>query len=89
VGSSPTRPTGLPCAKRAVFFSNTPHNLVDKYQKRQAYMSANLYIPESAMAISAHPDDNEFTCVGTLARWAKAGTRVIYVLCTSGDVGID
>ncbi len=41
------------------------------------------------MAISAHPDDNEFTCVGTLARWAKMGTRVIYVLCTSGDVGID
>jgi LmbE family N-acetylglucosaminyl deacetylase len=41
------------------------------------------------MAINAHPDDIEFTCAGTLARWAKAGTRVIYVLCTSGDVGID
>ena len=52
-------------------------------------MTTSLYIPESAMAISAHPDDNEFTCVGTLARWAKAGTQVIYVLCTSGDVGID
>ncbi len=52
-------------------------------------MTTSLYIPESAMAISAHPDDNEFTCVGTLARWANAGTRVIYVLCTSGDVGID
>ena len=52
-------------------------------------MASNFYIPESAMAISAHPDDNEFTCVGTLARWIMAGTRVIYVLCTSGDVGID
>lgn len=52
-------------------------------------MTANIYIPESAMAITAHPDDIEFTCVGTLARWAKNGTRVIYVLCTSGDVGID
>jgi LmbE family N-acetylglucosaminyl deacetylase len=52
-------------------------------------MTAHIYIPESAMAISAHPDDNEFSCVGTLVRWAKAGTRVIYVLCTSGDVGID
>src|SRR5512136_1639274 len=48
-----------------------------------------IYIPESAMAIHAHPDDIEFTCAGTLARWVKAGTRVIYVLCTSGDVGID
>jgi len=52
-------------------------------------MSHNTYIPESAMAINAHPDDIEFTCAGTLARWVKAGTRVIYVLCTSGDVGID
>jgi LmbE family N-acetylglucosaminyl deacetylase len=52
-------------------------------------MTTSFYFPESAMAISAHPDDNEFSCVGTLARWAKAGTRVIYVLCTSGDVGID
>lgn len=48
----------------------------------------SLYIPESAMAIVAHPDDIEFSCVGTLARWAKAGTRVSYLLCTSGDVGI-
>src|SRR4030042_6192700 len=52
-------------------------------------MSTNFYIPESAMAIAAHPDDNEFTCIGTLARWARLGTRVIYVLCTSGDVGLD
>jgi LmbE family N-acetylglucosaminyl deacetylase len=52
-------------------------------------MTANIYIPESAMAITAHPDDIEFTCAGTLARWAKSGTRVVYVLCTSGDVGID
>jgi len=46
------------------------------------------YIPESSMAIVAHPDDIEFSCTGTLARWANAGARVSYVLCTSGDVGI-
>jgi LmbE family N-acetylglucosaminyl deacetylase len=49
----------------------------------------NIYIPESAMAIVAHPDDIEFSCAGTLARWAQAGARVSFVLCTSGDVGID
>ncbi len=48
-----------------------------------------VYIPESAMAIVAHPDDIEFSCAGTLARWARAGARISYVLCTSGDVGID
>jgi LmbE family N-acetylglucosaminyl deacetylase len=48
-----------------------------------------VYIPESAMAIVAHPDDIEFSCAGMLARWARAGARVSFVLCTSGDVGID
>ncbi len=51
-------------------------------------MSNNVYIPESAMAIVAHPDDIEFSCAGPMARWAKAGARISYVLCTSGDVGI-
>jgi LmbE family N-acetylglucosaminyl deacetylase len=41
------------------------------------------------MAIVAHPDDIEFSCAGTLSRWSKAGARICYVLCTSGDVGID
>jgi LmbE family N-acetylglucosaminyl deacetylase len=51
-------------------------------------MINTFYVPESAMAIAAHPDDIEFSCAGTLARWAKAGARIAYVLCTSGDVGI-
>jgi LmbE family N-acetylglucosaminyl deacetylase len=58
-------------------------------QKEWENMPANLYIPESAMTIQAHPDDIEFTCAGTMARWAHLGTHVIYVICTSGDVGID
>ncbi|GAP09844.1 uncharacterized proteins, LmbE homologs [Bellilinea caldifistulae] len=50
--------------------------------------SKNFYIPESAMVIVAHPDDIEFSCAGTLARWARAGCRISCVLCTSGDAGI-
>lgn len=41
------------------------------------------------MAIVAHPDDIEYSCAGTLARWIKNGADVSYVICTSGDVGID
>jgi LmbE family N-acetylglucosaminyl deacetylase len=48
-----------------------------------------VYFPESAMAIVAHPDDIEFSCAGTLARWIQLGARISFVLCTSGDVGID
>jgi LmbE family N-acetylglucosaminyl deacetylase len=51
-------------------------------------MGNHFYVPESAMAIFAHPDDIEFSCSGTMARWARAGSRICYVLCTSGDVGI-
>jgi LmbE family N-acetylglucosaminyl deacetylase len=49
---------------------------------------STFYTPESAMVIVAHPDDIEFGCAGTIARWVKDGARVAYVLCTSGDVGI-
>ncbi len=49
---------------------------------------SSSYVPESAMVIVAHPDDIEFSCAGTMARWAKSGTRLSYVLCTSGEVGI-
>jgi LmbE family N-acetylglucosaminyl deacetylase len=49
---------------------------------------ARLYIPKRAMVIMAHPDDIEFSCAGTVARWVREGAQVCYVLCTSGDVGI-
>ncbi len=45
------------------------------------------YIPTSAMSIQAHPDDQEFTVAGTLARWARAGCQVVSVIVTSGDAG--
>lgn len=39
------------------------------------------------MAIVAHPDDLEFGAAGTLAKWAKRGARISYVLVTSGNGG--
>ncbi len=43
--------------------------------------------PKIVMSIHAHPDDQEFTVGGTLAKWAKLGARIITVCITSGDVG--
>ncbi len=45
------------------------------------------WVPQSAMTIFAHPDDMEFSCGGTLAKWSKAGCEITVVLCTSGNVG--
>lgn len=39
------------------------------------------------MVITAHPDDAEFACGGTIAKWAKEGREVVYVVCTNGDKG--
>jgi LmbE family N-acetylglucosaminyl deacetylase len=41
------------------------------------------------MVLFAHPDDAEFLCAGTVARFAHEGYRVQYVLATSGDKGSD
>jgi LmbE family N-acetylglucosaminyl deacetylase len=41
------------------------------------------------MVIFAHPDDAEFLCSGTVARFVRAGYRAQYVLATSGDKGSD
>lgn len=45
------------------------------------------FIPSSAMVIVAHPDDIEFGCAGTCAKWAKHGAKIVYVLVTSGNSG--
>jgi LmbE family N-acetylglucosaminyl deacetylase len=47
----------------------------------------NEFIPKRAMSIHAHPDDQEFTVAGTLAKWAKAGCEITSVILTSGDGG--
>ena len=43
--------------------------------------------PLTAMVIVAHPDDAEFLCGGTVAKWCAEGWTVYYVLATSGDKG--
>ncbi|HEX7621731.1 MAG TPA: PIG-L deacetylase family protein [Anaerolineales bacterium] len=43
--------------------------------------------PQNILVILAHPDDPEFFCGATLARWAKAGHAIDYYLLTNGDKG--
>ena len=39
------------------------------------------------LVIGAHPDDPEFGCAATIAKWTKLGRQVDYLLLTSGDKG--
>jgi len=39
------------------------------------------------LVVVAHPDDAEFGCGGSVARWVKEGKEVTYVILTNGDKG--
>ncbi len=43
--------------------------------------------PKRIAVVVAHPDDAEFGCAGTVARWVQEGHTLIYVLLTSGNQG--
>jgi LmbE family N-acetylglucosaminyl deacetylase len=49
--------------------------------------STNLETPGAALAIGAHPDDVEFGCGATLAKWASRGCRIRHLVCTDGSKG--
>jgi LmbE family N-acetylglucosaminyl deacetylase len=50
-------------------------------------LSIDLPTPSVALAIGAHPDDVEFGCGGTFAKWANAGCRIHHLICTDGSKG--
>ncbi len=39
------------------------------------------------LAVGAHPDDIEFLCAGTLAKFRRKGHQVIIAIATNGEVG--
>jgi LmbE family N-acetylglucosaminyl deacetylase len=50
-------------------------------------VQVNLPVPARALAVGAHPDDVEFGCGGTLAKWAAAGCEIFHLVCTDGSKG--
>ena len=49
--------------------------------------TVDLPVPDSALVIAAHPDDAEFDCGATLAKWAAADAIVHHFICTDGSKG--
>ena len=50
-------------------------------------VTTELDVPARALAIGAHPDDVEFGCGGTLAKWAANGCAIHHLVCTDGSKG--
>ena len=49
--------------------------------------SSNIATPERVLAIGAHPDDIDFGCGATLAKWTDTGCDVDVIVCTDGSKG--
>ncbi|MGV1037435.1 MAG: PIG-L deacetylase family protein [Candidatus Nanopelagicales bacterium] len=45
--------------------------------------------PGTVLAIVAHPDDLEYGAAAAVSKWTSAGHRVVYLLVTKGEAGID
>jgi len=44
---------------------------------------------QRVLVVLAHPDDPEFFCGATLAKWAREGKHIRYLLLTCGEKGSD
>ena len=45
----------------------------------------NENLDKTAMVVTAHPDDAEWGCSASVAKWTRLGWDVVYVLCTDGS----
>jgi LmbE family N-acetylglucosaminyl deacetylase len=50
-------------------------------------VTLDIAVPASALAVAAHPDDVEFGCGATLAKWAAQGCRIHHLVLTDGSRG--
>ena len=50
-------------------------------------LTVDLAVPSRALAIGAHPDDIDFGCGGTLAKWAAEGCEITELVLTDGSKG--
>lgn len=77
-----TSPTPLPGAS-----GPTPSPLPVGDLPAGPVASIDLPVPGIALAIVAHPDDAEFHCGATLAKWAAHGCTINHLVLTDGSKG--
>jgi len=71
----------------AAGFRNVPVGELPGSIEGQLNASVDLPVPPVALAVGAHPDDIEFGCGATLAKWAAQGCRIHHLVLTDGSKG--
>ncbi len=62
-------------------------NLATYLKVQDQPTTADMPAPAIALAIGAHPDDIEFGCGGTLAKWSRDDCKIHYLILTDGSKG--
>ena len=90
IATQPTPPFATRAGRRgrlANMLGGTMSTAPIDYGRAAPTMSSDLEVPTRALAIGAHPDDIEFGCGATLAKWASKGCIVNHLVCTDGSKG--
>ena len=64
-----------------------PNTIYSPADSNHCDMTTNIPVPNSVLAIGAHPDDIELGSGGTLAKWASGGSAINYLILTDGSKG--
>lgn len=87
--ATPSRPegSGEPGSEGARSDRPVPSPLPGGGVPDRAVTSVDLPTPERALVVAAHPDDAEFLCGATLAKWAARGCVIDHLVLTDGSKG--
>lgn len=82
---------GLPLVATMLFritsFLGTPRDIPDAVKQGKDLLDGGKAM--TVVVVTAHPDDSDWYCGGTLSALAERGNRVIVVVGTSGEKGGD
>jgi LmbE family N-acetylglucosaminyl deacetylase len=86
-GAVQPSPSGLGSLARVGPPSGPPSGLPVGDLLTSEPLTTELPTPECVLAVGAHPDDIEFGCGATVAKWASAGAQLHFVVLTDGSKG--
>ncbi len=73
-------------------FTLNLHRIIERGDSMQQRHPPSDAMPEdwqTALAIVAHPDDMEYGAASGVAKWISQGKRVVYVMVSRGEAGIN